>query len=697
MGCRFFQERRFWTCITLTASVWLSDPATAQKVTGGHLFWGANGFTGFGASRSVPPQGLATPKLEPLEPGQFGSDAGGILPTFRIPDFIAPPSPQPAPPVGNHPDWSVLRWVNDPPANLPPDYLSADYEVWLVAGNYDPVYSVVYSMSNNQQSPWQVETFAWTSFAADWSNEIVAVVAKPLRVAIASGSKPVLRMLDLDANQCCNTALDINNGCEGYAADDWSGQTCVLYWYSQTADQKGEFAYKTNAPMKVSVEFADVIAPGTNEPKNALMIFQDDISTDYADCDQAQATTACYQGNAYYDATDGIALGPGEIAFIARDAWVDGFVYTTAQADGAEVRGAGVLSGAKNAKQDDSALKAPYMVELCGNDVKVTDLTVAGQQWEGVILNAYYGNYANCNDLWTTVANAVVNNIKIVAAFPYETDGILVGNKGVVYNSFIQSNDDALKPFFDGNDFQSNMVWQGDNGWTVNLGWNQGGAINSAVVSDLYVVHVGHLTDAYCGYFKNSKTTHKSSGQKDAVADFSRGDECVQSAIEQDGVCELYLTKDMNVGQRAVFGMKLCGGSEIRGAQITNAYVDGPILRGFSLGITPDRVACCDPECGKNRCENRKTNPPTGLLGSSKFENIAFYAVQQFNSRVFSSQDLDGSPSSCPAANDYAATICGLEFNNIWMGGQSFETSWIDADCHSGVWSICANANCLCV
>ena len=55
----------------------------------------------------------------------------------------------------------------------------------------------------------------------------------------------------------------------------------------------------------------------------------------------------------------------------------------------------------------------------------------------------------------------------------------------------------ALKPMVSNITIENNTVWQGDNGWSIMLGWNGPGGETSSV-RHVHVIHVGHNSDGYC-------------------------------------------------------------------------------------------------------------------------------------------------------------------------------------------------------
>ena len=59
-------------------------------------------------------------------------------------------------------------------------------------------------------------------------------------------------------------------------------------------------------------------------------------------------------------------------------------------------------------------------------------------------------------------------------------------------------NDDSLKPMARYTRVRDCTVWQGDNGWSVMLGWNIDTEEVGMSVTDIHMIHVGHWADGYC-------------------------------------------------------------------------------------------------------------------------------------------------------------------------------------------------------
>ena len=74
----------------------------------------------------------------------------------------------------------------------------------------------------------------------------------------------------------------------------------------------------------------------------------------------------------------------------------------------------------------------------------------------------------------------------------YSTDGVYVGPHSAVLDSFIMVNDDAVKPMVSGVLVDGCTIWQGDNGWSVMMGWNTGDDESGMTVQNVHVIHVGY-------------------------------------------------------------------------------------------------------------------------------------------------------------------------------------------------------------
>lgn len=134
---------------------------------------------------------------------------------------------------------------------------------------------------------------------------------------------------------------------------------------------------------------------------------------------------------------DKIALGDGEVLYLAPGAWVEGFVLGKGR--NITVCGSGVLSGAcwdwhKGPPGSRSFNESGTLVTLSGEDIAVRDVTLFSSWGWTLVMNC--------------VTNVLVDNVKVIGGRVINDDGVDVcrARNVVVRNSFVRCQDDALTP-----------------------------------------------------------------------------------------------------------------------------------------------------------------------------------------------------------------------------------------------------------
>jgi hypothetical protein len=148
-------------------------------------------------------------------------------------------------------------------------------------------------------------------------------------------------------------------------------------------------------------------------------------------------------------------------------AWVYGALIMDGNS-GVKIFGRGVLSGAKlNYRQS-------HMVEaLHGSRIDLEGIVIADTKYFAVRLLG---------------TNNIVQWVKIVGGWTYNTDGIAAFAGSRIAYCFIWANDDSLKPYRDNLMISDCVVWQLNNGAVVQLGWGNARAAN-VTISNVDVMH----------------------------------------------------------------------------------------------------------------------------------------------------------------------------------------------------------------
>jgi hypothetical protein len=84
-----------------------------------------------------------------------------------------------------------------------------------------------------------------------------------------------------------------------------------------------------------------------------------------------------------------------------------------------------------------------------------------------------------------------IENVKTMSWW-YSTDGLVAGNKSLVENNFVKSNDDSLKLFWGDEVVRDNTVWQLENGAPFMISWNLENSPSDFHVYDDDVIHAEH-------------------------------------------------------------------------------------------------------------------------------------------------------------------------------------------------------------
>ncbi|KAK6172916.1 hypothetical protein SNE40_016481 [Patella caerulea] len=115
--------------------------------------------------------------------------------------------------------------------------------------------------------------------------------------------------------------------------------------------------------------------------------------------------------------------------YLAPGAWVEGGFLTTAN-HGVTFRGRGILSARSYKWKDDQfTTNATLDVDKGGNHVI-----------EGIVIvdphHFFFRGRSSCN---------IIRNVKMIAPWAHNSDGVVLGRYGLVEDTFIWANDDSLK------------------------------------------------------------------------------------------------------------------------------------------------------------------------------------------------------------------------------------------------------------
>eukprot|EP00054_Salpingoeca_dolichothecata_P010659 m.59382 g.59382 ORF g.59382 m.59382 type:complete len:324 (-) comp19099_c0_seq1:25-996(-) len=181
----------------------------------------------------------------------------------------------------------------------------------------------------------------------------------------------------------------------------------------------------------------------------------------------------------YHDLKGNLQLNDSiQHVYLAPGSYVMGGI--TSQADHAvNITGRGIFAGSEFPFHDP---RFPWALVLLPSS--------SGHFIEGITIvdppKYYFRTYAT---------NVYIYNVKLCVAWTYNTDGIVGGAHTLVDRSFIRSNDDSLKIYSDGMTIRNTVVWQLQNGGTLQTGWWAECNRTNILVENLDVIHAEWLAE----------------------------------------------------------------------------------------------------------------------------------------------------------------------------------------------------------
>lgn len=288
--------------------------------------------------------------------------------------------------------------------------------------------------------------------------------------------------------------------------------------------------------LRFSVEFADELywsyqaggsAAGTltlnegrqvhQEPRNALMIFAEPSNEDRAAelVPNLSSKSVFVPSNGIInlsqltEAHNTIYFPPGVYSlrwntheylpphiqwiYLAPGAYVKGAFEFQGERTDYKVTGYGVLSGENYEYEPDrrNSYNRTIDRECHGSCVKMLQFKAASFHQQLLVHGITIANppyhsfvvYDEASDFKMTV-----QSFKQVGAWYWQTDGLELYRGGRMEHAFIHSNDDVLKIYHSDLKIEDVVVWKGENGPVVQLGWVPR-AMESVHVKDVFVIH----------------------------------------------------------------------------------------------------------------------------------------------------------------------------------------------------------------
>ncbi len=238
-----------------------------------------------------------------------------------------------------------------------------------------------------------------------------------------------------------------------------SSRRIVPFWKGNRAE------FVIDRPGQFSVEIND-------RPAHPLLVFANPLEIDPP---KPGDPDVVYFGPGVHDLNKPLRITSGQTVYLAGGAYVRGRIVGSNAAN-ARIMGRGILSG-----ETLSGTKQPLI------DIQSWD--THGFLLEGItLINAPHYNI----DL--PGRNNTVRNVKLIS-WLFNTDGISIGQDGVVEDCFLKVNDDALKLYFSGMTVRRCVIWQMENGAPFQLSWNMPDSQSGFYVRDCDVIRVEHKWD----------------------------------------------------------------------------------------------------------------------------------------------------------------------------------------------------------
>jgi len=208
---------------------------------------------------------------------------------------------------------------------------------------------------------------------------------------------------------------------------------------------------------------------------------------------------ALYFGPGQHDIGIDYELQPSDrVVYLDGGSWVIGSLHLNSVGADVRVIGPGVLSGEFDLWENVSVLPwedtMPWMMihtdyeEQCpAFDVRIEGITIVASPFFNLSFNCLNGA-------------KYIDNLHIISPWTYNTDGLGVGSRGQITNTFVFNNDDTIHAeyLYDGSMSVSNSVFAGRNPFLIGYGYFTDSDPHEAVISNVDVL-LQHLYDPFHG------------------------------------------------------------------------------------------------------------------------------------------------------------------------------------------------------
>lgn len=232
--------------------------------------------------------------------------------------------------------------------------------------------------------------------------------------------------------------------------------------------------FELDRPRQLSVEF-----DGGPEV-HPMLVFADPIETEIPR--EGDAGVIWFKPGVH-ELKEDLRVKRGETVYLAGGAYVKGRIIGD---DATDVRiiGRGILSGERFLRDANDPHK-----NMPDHLLKVSGWSTKRARVEGItmIQSPHY-------NLILAGQSNVVRNVKMISWW-FGTDGVGMGEGGLVEDCFFKVNDDALKLYHSGMTVRRCTIWQMENGAPFQISWNMPTDNRGFHVSDCDVFRVEHKWD----------------------------------------------------------------------------------------------------------------------------------------------------------------------------------------------------------
>lgn len=223
--------------------------------------------------------------------------------------------------------------------------------------------------------------------------------------------------------------------------------------------------FSLDRPLKVSVEF-------DNDITHPLLIFSDEPESEIP---SEGDPDVIYFGPGVHTLEEPVQPVSGQTLYLAGGAYVEGLIRAR-DVSGVRICGRGILSGRKFGHTGGRHI----LFEGKGSaDIFIEGITIVDSP--GFMIT-------------TGGPRTHVKNVKGIGWW-FNTDGIAVGEEGLVEDCFLKCNDDAIKLYHSGTRVYRTTIWQMENGAPFQISWNMNSDNQGFVVKDCDVIRCDHAWD----------------------------------------------------------------------------------------------------------------------------------------------------------------------------------------------------------